>query len=169
MSELIAELDANRSPESAVRAALDRVGEETSGILQRARESANAITERSRADAHDRVAAAEREAGAIRADAEARTVELEADIESLWRERTRLIEEIRQLADQVLALADGAAERMQPPGGDPGDGSPEDPTTDSMPPVEADFDPSDEDTGDVAAEEERGDAGEGPELSLIHI
>ena len=116
VSALIAELDASRSPESAVRAALDRVGEETSGILQRARETADEITARSRAQADDRVQAAEREARSLRAEAEARAEELDADIEALWAERARLIEEVRRLSDELTAVAVAAVERMPPPG-----------------------------------------------------
>ena len=43
-SQLVAELQATRSPEAAVRRALGRVGEEVSGILQRAHETAEEIT-----------------------------------------------------------------------------------------------------------------------------
>jgi DivIVA domain-containing protein len=114
ISELIAELDASRSPESAVKAALDRVGEETSGILQRARETAEEITARSRAQADDRVQVAEREASAIRSEADARVQELDDDIEALWRERARLLEEIRRIAEELTAVATAAEERTPP-------------------------------------------------------
>ena len=114
VSEVIAELDATRSPESAVRSALDRVGEETSGILQRAQETADAVTARSRVQADDRVQAAEREARAVRSEAETRVEELDADIEALWSERAKLIEEIRSLADELMSVAT-AAQRLRPP------------------------------------------------------
>src|SRR5213076_3388704 len=38
-SQLVAELQATRSPDVAIRRALERVGEEVSGILQRAHET----------------------------------------------------------------------------------------------------------------------------------
>jgi hypothetical protein len=47
-SRLVAELQATRSPEAAVRRALERVGEQISGILQRAHETAEEITAQSR-------------------------------------------------------------------------------------------------------------------------
>src|SRR5881227_3196749 len=50
-SQLVAELQASRSPEAAVRRALERVGEQISGILQRAHETAAQITAQSRSDA----------------------------------------------------------------------------------------------------------------------
>src|ERR1700724_1461787 len=42
VNTVIAELEIAGSPEAAVRHALDRVGEQTSGILQQARETADA-------------------------------------------------------------------------------------------------------------------------------
>ena len=54
-SQLVAELQATRSPEAAVRRALERVGEQISGILQRAHETAEEITAQSRREAEDRL------------------------------------------------------------------------------------------------------------------
>jgi cell division septum initiation protein DivIVA len=81
---LIAELQVSGSPRAAVRHALDRVGEQTAGILQRARETAEEITTgareeaeettgRARAEAEDVIGAAERKAAdtTARGDAEA--------------------------------------------------------------------------------------------------
>lgn len=136
VSELIAELDANRSPESAVRAALDRVGEETSGILQRAQEAADALIGRSRIQADDRLEQAEHDAQAIRAEADARAEELDQDIESLWNERARLIDEVRRLSDELTRVATAAAERMPAP-----------PTEDAARPAE----PPDDTTRDMPA------------------
>src|ERR1700751_3705277 len=63
-NHLIAELEITRSPESAVRHALERVGEQTSGILQR------------------------------------------APPETIAEERLRLVEEVRELAARLEAVAD---------------------------------------------------------------
>src|SRR5664279_2762409 len=62
ISQLVAELQATRSPEAAVRRALERVGEQISGILQRAHETAEQITAQSRGEAEDRMEAARGEA-----------------------------------------------------------------------------------------------------------
>src|SRR5947209_16848414 len=70
LNRLIAELKTARSPQAAVRQALDRVGEETSAILQRAHETAEEITASARADANRRLEAARRDADALRAEAE---------------------------------------------------------------------------------------------------
>src|SRR3981081_4164248 len=50
-SQLVAELQATRSPEAAVRRALERVGEQISGMLQRAHQTAGQITGQSRSGA----------------------------------------------------------------------------------------------------------------------
>ena len=44
INRVVAELQVSGSPAAAVRQALDRVGEQTSGILRRARETAEEIT-----------------------------------------------------------------------------------------------------------------------------
>ena len=111
ISRLVAELEASRSPEEAVRRALDQVGEETSGILQRAQETASEITARSRAQADDRLREAEREAADITAEAEERVRELDADFARVWDQRDRLLDEVRALAERLLAVADDAEDR----------------------------------------------------------
>ena len=112
VERLVAELEASRSPEAAIRRALDQVGEETSGILQRAQETASEITARSRASADDRLRQAEREARELVVDAEDRVRELEADFGAIWTERDRLLGEVRDLAERLLATADGAEDRV---------------------------------------------------------
>ena len=112
VNRLIAELEISRSPESAVKHAVAQVSEETRGILERAHETAEDITARSRAKADDRIQQAEREAEEIRAGAERRVHELDADAEAIWAERLRLIEDVRDVADRLLAVADEAAARF---------------------------------------------------------
>ena len=111
---IVAELEASRSPAEAVRRALDQVGEETSGILQRAQETASEITARSRAQADDRLREAEREATEITADAEERVRVLDADFARVWDQRDRLLEEVRGLAERLLKIADDAEDRWAP-------------------------------------------------------
>ena len=113
-SQLVAELTATRSPETAVRRALERVGEEVSGILQRAHETAAQITTQSRSEAEDRLEAARQEGAQITARAADRLKELDIETDRIWEERRRIIEDARQLARQLTALADSAAERFPP-------------------------------------------------------
>jgi cell division septum initiation protein DivIVA len=113
-SQLVAELQATRSPEAAVRRALERVGEEVSGILQRAHETAEQITSKSRAEAEDRLEAARVEAAEILADAQRRLKDLDVETDRIWAERHRIVEDARELASQLLGLAESAAERFPP-------------------------------------------------------
>lgn len=112
VNRLIAELEISRSPESAVKHAVAQVSEETRGILERAHETAEQITTRSRAQADDRLQQAESEAAEVRAAAERRVHELDADAEAIWAERLRLIDDVRDVADRLLAVADEAAARF---------------------------------------------------------
>jgi len=146
VNHMIAELEITRSPESAVRHALERVGEQTSGILQRARETADEIIhtaraeadeviERATAEAQDILAAARTKADAVIADAEDAARErveegdrelarvrgeaadaraegerevhaLRAHTDAVAEERVRLLEEVRELAARLEAVAE---------------------------------------------------------------
>jgi DivIVA domain-containing protein len=112
VNRVIAELEISRSPEAAVKAAVAQVSEETRGILERAHEAAEEITARSRSRADDRIQEAEAEAAQIRGDAEQHVRQLDADTEAIWSERHRLIEDVRQVAEQLAAMADEALVRF---------------------------------------------------------
>jgi cell division septum initiation protein DivIVA len=111
-SQLVAELQATRSPEAAVRRGLERVGEEVAGILQRAHEAASEITAQSRSDAEDRLEKARAEAAQITAGSERRLKELDAETDRIWAERQRIVEDAQSLARQLLELAQSAAARF---------------------------------------------------------
>jgi hypothetical protein len=111
-SQLVAELQATRSPEAAVRRALERVGEQISGILQRAHETAEQITMQSRKEAEERLQVARQEATEIISAGERRAKELDADADRVWAERMRIIEDARALSRELLAISDAAAERF---------------------------------------------------------
>jgi DivIVA domain-containing protein len=119
-SQLVAELQATRSPEAAVRRALERVGEEVSGILQRAHDTASRITAQSRTEAEDRLETARQEAEQIIRGAEERVRELDAETDRIWAERHRIVEDTRELARELLTLTDSAVDRFPPdaPGGE---------------------------------------------------
>jgi cell division septum initiation protein DivIVA len=71
VNRLITELEVSRSPQAAVRHALDRVGEQTSGILHRARATAEEITISAREEAEETTGRARAEAREIIAEAKA--------------------------------------------------------------------------------------------------
>jgi pilus assembly protein FimV len=110
--QLVAELQATRSPEAAVRRALERVGDQITGVLQRAHETAEQITAQSRSEAEDRLQEARDEASQIADAAELRVKELDADTDRIWVERQRIVADAEDLAGQLLALAKVAAERF---------------------------------------------------------
>jgi len=112
---MVRELEGTQSHESVIQRALEEVGEETASILQRAHETADEIAARSRAQAEGRLQRAEREADLLRQDADAYSEKIVVDTRLLWDERQRLIEDIRQLADDVLATAENALERVSIP------------------------------------------------------
>jgi DivIVA domain-containing protein len=113
--QLVSELEGRQTRETVVQRALDEIGEETAGILQRAHETADEIAARSRAQAEGRIQRAEREADMLRQQADSYSEQLVLDTRILWEERQRLIQDIRQLADEVLATAEDASERVTLP------------------------------------------------------
>jgi DivIVA domain-containing protein len=113
--QLVSELEGRQTRESVVQRALDEIGEETAGILQRPHETADEIAARSRAQAEGRIQRAEREADMLREQADAYSEQVVVDTRILWEERQRLIQDIRQLADDVLATAEDASERVTLP------------------------------------------------------
>src|SRR3954465_1515421 len=112
---LIHDLESPQSQETVVQRAIAEVGEETAGILQRAHETAEEIAARSRAQAEGRIQRAEREAELLPQEADAYSEKIVYDTRVLWEERQRLIEDIRQLADDVLSTAEEAIDRVAMP------------------------------------------------------
>ena len=113
--QIITDLESRQTQDTVVQRAIAEVGEETASILQRAHETAEEIAARSRAQAEGRIQRAEREAELLRQEADAYSEKIVYDTRVLWEERQRLIEDIRQLADDVLNTAEEAAERVAMP------------------------------------------------------
>ena len=141
-SQLVAELQATRSPDAAIRRALERVGEEVSGILQRAHEAAAQITFQSRSEAEDRLEAARQEAAQVVTAAEKRVRELDAETDRIWAERHRIVEDTRDLAQELLTLTDSASNSFPAEA----DGADEEPVAaaEEVVPDEAEGEPADE-------------------------
>ena len=116
VADLVAELEGRQTRETVVQRALDQVGEETAGILQRAHQAADELAARSRSQAEGRLQRADREAELLRRQADEYAEKVIVDTQLLWDERQRLLDDLRQLADEVLATADDAAERVTLPG-----------------------------------------------------
>jgi DivIVA domain-containing protein len=119
----IKDLEENRSASGAVRRALDQVGDEVAGILQQAHATASEVTttskrdaesrlEASRRESEERIEASKRDAVEITAAAENRLRELDLDTDRIWAERDRIVRDARDLARQLVELADAAAARF---------------------------------------------------------
>jgi DivIVA domain-containing protein len=111
-ARLVAELQAVRSPESAVRRALIRAGGQISGVLRRAHETASEITAKSRSEAEDRLERARAEADELLDTAERRVRDLDADTDRIWLDRQRIMADAEDLSNQLLGLARQAGERF---------------------------------------------------------
>jgi cell division septum initiation protein DivIVA len=117
LNRVIAELEMNRSPRSAVRHALDRVSEQTAGILRQARgaaeqiqasarEEADEITDRAAAEAREMIVDASDDADRTKAEAaeRLRTAREGADA---------LLAAARQEADRIVARAQTEADALR--------------------------------------------------------
>ncbi len=111
-SARLAELEALQSPSVAVMQAVERVADDTGGILKTAHETADGITSRAREDAERTIREANEQAERTVAGAEARARQLAIDTDALWQERMRLIEDAHATALALTELADGAMARF---------------------------------------------------------
>jgi DivIVA domain-containing protein len=100
VNRVIAELEISRSPQSAIKHALDRVGEQTSGVLQRGREVAEELTATALAEADHVTRRAK--------------VEAEEMVESAQMQAHQLRGQSKEEADEIVAAASAkAAERLK--------------------------------------------------------
>jgi DivIVA domain-containing protein len=117
VNTVIAELEVSRSPQAAVRHALDRVGEQTSGILQRARETAEEITAAANTEASETTARAKAEAEKLEASTRAEAEEILARSRSEAAERLQRVEEeiesLRERAENQMRQLDADTETIQ--------------------------------------------------------
>jgi DivIVA domain-containing protein len=118
VQHLVAELEVTRSPEAAVKQALERVGEQAKGILERVGETAEQITVAARQDAEESTARAKQEAEEIVANAESSaaeslarsTAEAEATVAQA---REEAADHLQRVQEEVAALREEAESRMR--------------------------------------------------------
>jgi DivIVA domain-containing protein len=106
---LIAELQVGGSPQAAVRHALDRVGEQTSGILQHARATAEEITASAREEAEETTARAKAEAQDITTGARNQARDA---ISRATNEADELVARANTEAEQIFARANDQSDSM---------------------------------------------------------
>jgi DivIVA domain-containing protein len=117
VNRVIAELEISKSPQAAVKHALDRVGEQTAGVLQRAREAADELTTTALAEADHaaRRAKVEAEEMVERAQAEADAIRVQSAQEAeehLMLARAEAAETLRRARQQADEARRGAEERL---------------------------------------------------------
>jgi DivIVA domain-containing protein len=106
VNRVIAELEVTRSPQAAVRHAVERVGEQTKTILDEARESAEKITNTAQTEADEIVAQAKAKAAdlVVAAGTEADRVRAESE---------ELVARAKAQADEIVAEAKANAEQRR--------------------------------------------------------
>jgi hypothetical protein len=118
VTELQRELDElrDRTPERVVAEEIDRIGKQTSEIIRLAHDKADEITSVAQANAERTVDEAARKARERSEEAERHLHELDAETDTVWRDRRRLVEDVRGLATALFALAEDAADKFPPEG-----------------------------------------------------
>jgi cell division septum initiation protein DivIVA len=111
-STRIAEFEALQSPSLAVKEALERLADDTGGILKEAHETAEGVVTRAREEAERSTQEARLEADRMIAAAEARARQLAIDTDHLWQERMRLIDDVQAVSASLAQLAETATARF---------------------------------------------------------
>jgi DivIVA domain-containing protein len=125
VNRVIAELEISRSPQAAVRHALDRVGQQTIAVLQEARESADKLMATAREEGEEARTRAKEEAAKLVVNASAEADQARADAEQLLADaraeateivegaRTEAAEKLRDAEAELTALREEAEARRR--------------------------------------------------------
>lgn len=118
VKELVAELESTRSPEAAVKQALEQVGEQTKGILEQAGETAEQITAAARQQAEESAARARQEAESVVAAAKAEAAEIlaraQADAEATAAQAQKeAAEHLQRARAEAAAVREQAEARLR--------------------------------------------------------
>jgi cell division septum initiation protein DivIVA len=105
-------LRAQQAPMASITDELERIGEQTASILVVAHDQAHETTRLAEAQAERCVADAAANAVQITAEAKERLRELDAETDAVWRERERLLEDVRVVSAALANLANQASERF---------------------------------------------------------
>jgi cell division septum initiation protein DivIVA len=108
----LAELRGQQAPMASITDELERIGEQTASILVVAHDQANETTRLAQEQAERCVADAAANAVQMTADAKAKLRDLDAETDAVWRERERLLEDVRVVSAALANLANQASERF---------------------------------------------------------
>jgi cell division septum initiation protein DivIVA len=106
------QLRGTQAPMASITDELERIGEQTASILVVAHDQAHETTRLAQEQAERCVADAAANAVQMTADAKAKLRELDAETYSVWRERERLLEDVRVVSAALANLANQASERF---------------------------------------------------------
>jgi cell division septum initiation protein DivIVA len=112
------ELRSKREPLGSITDELERIGEQTASILVVAHDQAHQTTRMAQEQADRCVADAAANAVAMTEDAKQRLRDLDNETDAIWRERERLLEDVRGVSAALANLADQASDRF--PAAEPG-------------------------------------------------
>lgn len=106
------QLRAKQAPLTSITDELERIGEQTSSILVVAHDQAQETTRLAQEQAERCVADAAANAVQMTAEAKAKLRDLDAETDAVWRERERLLEDVRVVSAALANLANQASERF---------------------------------------------------------
>jgi hypothetical protein len=113
MERELVELRARARPGGvSITEEIERLGEQTASILVVAHDQANETTRRAQEQADHCIADAAANAVAMTEQAKGQLRELDLETDAVWRERRRLVEDVRTTATALFALAEDAIERF---------------------------------------------------------
>ncbi len=108
----IAELRNVIEPPPTINEEIERLGEQTASILVIAHDKAHETARRAQEQAARAVRDAARNAERITVEAERRLRQLDEETDAVWRERERLLDDVREVSRTLATLVDAAAERF---------------------------------------------------------
>jgi hypothetical protein len=106
------QLRARQGPMASITDELERIGEQTASILVVAHDQAHETTRLAEEQAERCVADAAANAVQITAEAKAKLRDIDAETDAIWRERERLLEDVRVVSAALANLANQASERF---------------------------------------------------------
>jgi cell division septum initiation protein DivIVA len=108
----LGQLRAVREPSMSITEELEWIGEQTASILVVAHDKAHETTRRAQEQAERAVSEAAANAMAVTEEARRRLSELDTETEQVWRERERLLDDVRIVSAALAELADEASGRF---------------------------------------------------------
>jgi len=108
----ITELREVIEPPPSINEEIERLGEQTASILVVAHDKAHETARRAQEQAARAVREAASNAERITTEAQRRLRQLDEETDAVWRERERLLEDVRVVSRTLVTLADEASERF---------------------------------------------------------